>query len=79
MRYPKNSVLADVLKTKQSQHKWKKRKLKDADMEIEAESTNNEQKLLNKEILLETHVVIDVGALLRQVFWSGTAFKEVIN
>ena len=42
MRYPKNSVLADVLKTKQPQHKWKKRKLKDADMEIEAESTNNE-------------------------------------
>ena len=27
----------------------------------------------------ETHVVIDGGALRHQVFWSGTAFKEVIN
>ena len=42
MRHPKKSVLADVLKMKQSHHKGKKRKLKDTDMEIEAETTNNE-------------------------------------
>ena len=47
-------------------------------MEIEADSTNNEDKLLHKVIPLETHVVTDDGALLRQVFWSGTTFKEVI-
>ena len=47
--------------------------------EIEAESTNNEHQLLSKVVPLETHVVIDGGALLRQVFWPGTAFKEIIN
>ena len=47
-------------------------------MEIEAESTNNEDQLLNKVIPLETHVVIDGGALLHQVFWSRAAFKEAI-
>ena len=46
MRHPKNSVLADVLKTKQSHHKGKKRNLNDADMELEAESTINEDQLL---------------------------------
>ena len=51
MRHPKNSVLADVLKTKQSHHKEKKTNLKDADMELEAESNNNEDKLLNKVVL----------------------------
>ena len=53
MRHPKKTVLADVLKMKQSHHKGKKRKLKDTNMEIEAESTNNEDQLLNKVILLE--------------------------
>ena len=48
-------------------------------MEIEAESTNNEDQILNKVISFETHAVIDGGALLRQVFWSGRAFKKVIN
>ena len=48
-------------------------------MGIEAESTNNEDQLLNSVIPLETHVVIDGGVLRRQIFWSGTAFKEVIN
>ena len=71
-------MLADVLKTKQSHHKWKNRVLRDEDMEIEEESINNEDKLLHKVIPLETHVVTDDGALLRQVFWSGTTFKEVI-
>ena len=42
MRHPKHSVLADVLKTKQSHHKEKKRNLKNADIEIEAENTSNE-------------------------------------
>ena len=41
MRHPNNSVLADVLKIKQSPHKGKKRNFKDADLEIEAESTYN--------------------------------------
>ena len=68
MRLPKNSVLADVLKIKQSHHNGKNRNLKDADMEIETESINNEDQLLNKVIPLETHVVIDGGALLHQVF-----------
>ena len=76
MRYPINSVLAYVLKTKQSRHKEKKKNLKDADMELEAESTNNEDKLLNKVTPLETHVVIDGGALVSQVFWSGTIINE---
>ena len=71
-------MLADVLKTKQSHHKRKNRVLRDEDMEIGEESTNNEDKLLHKVIPLETHVVTDGGALLRQVFWSGTTFKEVI-
>ena len=79
MRHPKKSVLADVLKMKQSHHKGKKRKLKDTDMEIEAESTNNEDQLVNKEILLEDHVIIDAGALLHQVYSSGSTFQEVIN
>ena len=48
-------------------------------MEIEAESTNNEDQLLNKVILLEDHVIIDGGALLHQVFWPGSTFQEVIN
>ena len=48
-------------------------------MEIEAESTNNEDQILKKVIPFDTHVVIDGGALLCQVFWSGTAFKEVIS
>ena len=42
MRHPKHSVLADVLKTKQAHHKEKKRNLKNADIEIEAENTSNE-------------------------------------
>ena len=42
MRHPKNLVLVDVLKTKQSHHKEKKRNLKNADIEIEAENTSNE-------------------------------------
>ena len=79
MRHPKNSVLTDVLKTKHSHHKGKKTNLKDADMGIEAESTNNEGHLWNKVIPLETYGVIDGGALLRQVFWPGTAFEEVIK
>ena len=48
-------------------------------MEIEAESTNNKDLILNKVIPFDTHAVIDGGALLRQLFWSGAAFKEVIN
>ena len=79
MRHPKKSVLADVLKMKQSHHKGKKRKFKDTDMEIEAESTNNEDQLVNKEILMEDHVIIDAGALLHQVYSSGSTFQEVIN
>ena len=47
-------------------------------MEIETESTNNEDQLLNRVIPLETQVVIDGGALLHQVFWSRAEFKEVI-
>ena len=68
MRLPKNSVLADVLKTKKSHHNENNRNLNDADMEIEAESISNEDQLLNKVIPLETHLVIDGGALLHQVF-----------
>ena len=74
MRHSKNSALADVLKTEQSHHREKIRDLKDEDMEIKEDSTNNEDQLLNKVIPLETHVVIDSGALLRQIFRSGTAF-----
>ena len=37
------------------------------------------EELLNKVILLETHVVIYYGALLHQAFWSGSTFKEVIT
>ena len=48
-------------------------------MEIEAESTNNEDQILKKVIPFDTHVVIGGGALLCQVFWFGTAFKEVIS
>ena len=48
--------------------------LKDEDMEIKEESTNNEDQLLSKVSPLETHEVIDSGVLLRQVFRSGTAF-----
>ena len=69
------SVLTDVLKTKQSHHKGKKRNLKDADIEIEAERTNTVDQLLIKVIPSETHVVIYCATLLRllpQVFWSGT-------
>ena len=79
MRHPKRSVLADVLKTKQSHHKGKKRNLKDADIEIEAESINNEDQLLIKVIPSGIHVVIDSAILLRLVFWSGTTFKEIIK
>ena len=74
MRHSKNSALADVLKTEQSHYREKIRDLKDEDMEIKEDSTNNEDQLLNKVIPLETHVVIDSGALLRQIFRSGTAF-----
>ena len=59
MRHSKKPVLADVLKMKQSHHKGKKRKLKDTDIEIEAESTNNEDHLVNKEIILGDYVIID--------------------
>ena len=59
MRHSKKPVLADVLKMKQSHHKGKKRKLKDTDIEIEAESTNNEDQLVNKEIILGDYVIID--------------------
>ena len=79
MRHSKNSVLADGLKTKQSHHKGKKRDMKNADMEIETESTNNEDQLLNKVVLLETHAGIDGGALQRQLFWPGTVFKKGSN
>ena len=48
-------------------------------MEIEAENTNNEDQILIKVISLKTHVVTDCGAVLHQVFWSGTTFKKVIN
>ena len=61
-------MLADALETQQSNHKGKERKLKDAHLEIEAESTNNENQLLSKAILLEA-----------QVFSSGSKFKEVMN
>ena len=74
-RKPKKSILLDVLKTKQSHLKAKKRKLKDADTKIESESTNNEEQLLNEVVPLETHVVIDSRALLHQVLWSGLTFK----
>ena len=67
------SVLTDVLKTKQSHHKGKKRNLK------EAESTNNEDQLLIKVIPSEIHGFIGCAILLRQVFWSGTMIKKVIN
>ena len=40
MRYPKKSLQADALKTKQSHHKGRKRKLKDADMEVTNGSNN---------------------------------------
>ena len=48
-------------------------------MEIEAERTNNEDQILIKVNFLKTHVVTDCGAVLHQVFWSGTTFKKVIN
>ena len=48
-------------------------------MGIETPNTNNQDQLLNKIIPLDTHVVTDGGALLRQVFWFGATFKEVIN
>ena len=63
MRHPVKSVLADVLKTKQSHQKGKKTMLKDADMEIEADSTNNEEQLLNKVVLLSL-IVINGAAFL---------------
>ena len=72
-------MLEGVLKTKQSHHKGQKRNLNDVDMELEAESTTNEDQLLIKVIPSGVDVVIDCGALLRQVFSSGTTFKEVIN
>ena len=71
-------MLADALKTKQSHH-IEKRNLEDANMEIETENTNNEDQILIKVISLKTHVVTDCGAVLHQVFWSGTTFKKVIN
>ena len=37
----------------------KKRRLKDTDMNIEAESTNNDDQLLNKVILLDDHEILD--------------------
>ena len=46
---------------------------------MEIEAANNEDQLLNKIIPLGIRVVTDGGALLHQVFWSGTAFKEVLN
>ena len=46
---------------------------------MEIEAANNEDQLLSKIIPLGIRVVIDGGALLHQVFWSGTAFKEVLN
>ena len=72
------SVLTDVLKTKQSHHKGKKRNLKDADIEIKAERTNTVDQLLIKVIPSETHVVIYCATLLcllPQVFWSGTLWN----
>ena len=48
-------------------------------MEIETESTNKEDKSLNKIIPLKTHMVIDDGALLDKLFWSGSTFTEVLN
>ena len=75
-RHSKNSGLADVLKTKQPHHNRERRDLKDADMETEAESANNKNQLLNKVIPLETLVIIDDGALLRQLLWYGKAFKK---
>ena len=62
-------MLADVLKTNQSHHKGKKENLMDGNRE--------EDQLLKKVILLEIHVENDDEALLRHVFWSGTAFKEI--
>ena len=72
------SVLTDVLKTKQSHHKGRRRNLKDADIEIEAERTNTVDQLLIKVIPSETHVVSYCATLLRllpQVFWSGTLWN----
>ena len=48
-------------------------------MLTEAKGTNNEDQLLNKTISLETHVVLDDGGLLNQVFLSGSTFKEVMK
>ena len=76
------SVLTDVLKTKQSHHKGKKRNLKDADIEIEAERTNTKDQLLITVFPSETHVVIYCATLLRllpQVFWSGTTLWNVME
>ena len=47
MRHPKKSVLADVLKLKESHHKEKKRKLENTDIKIEPESASNEDQILN--------------------------------
>ena len=57
--YPEASMLADNLKTKQSHHKRKNWNLKDTDMDVEVETTNNDDQLLNKIIPLEDHMVID--------------------
>ena len=48
-------------------------------MEIEAKSTNDEDRLLNKVIPLTSHVVNDSGDSLYQVFWFESTFNEVIN
>ena len=86
MRHPKKSVLADVLKMKQSHHKGKKRNLKNTGMEIEVASTINEDQFLNEVVLMEDHVIIDGGALLHQTLDTnvcyikpGSTFQEVIN
>ena len=53
--------------------------LKDTDMKAGTKSTNNKVQLLNKVILIVTHMVVDDGALLHQVFLSRSPFNEVIN
>ena len=53
--------------------------LKDTDMRPGLKRTNHKDQLFKKVILIVTHMVVDDGALLHQVFLSRSQFNEVIN
>ena len=72
------SVLTDVLKTKQSHHKGRRRNLKDADIEIEAERTNTVDQRLMWLFIVQIYCVYCLkyfGLERYGTLWN----KEVIN